>query len=166
MNDTVRLSTRISEHNAGIQGARMFRALILFTIAVLTGLPAALSAAGAPAFSHRVHPCTGEESAPELRARANSGIQCWMGVQGLHFEHWLDTYCDAGRHLSVRMSVSEKTITVHETYTGGAVRCRCVFKIEGEVRRLRPGCYRLRVLFDNRHANTRSVIEEAEILAP
>ena len=144
----------------------MFRALIMFTIAVFTGLPAPPPAAGAPAFSHRVHPCTGEGSAPELRARANSGIQCWMGAQGLHFEHWLDTYCDAGRHLSVRMSVSERTITVRETYTGGAVRCRCVFKIEGEVRRLRPGRYRLRVLFDNRHEKTRSVIEEAEILAP
>lgn len=143
----------------------MSRALICFTIAVLTGLSAPFPAAGAPAFSHSVHPCAGEGTAPELRAKANAGIQWWMGAQGLHFEHWLDTYCDAGQHLSVRISVSDRTITVRESYTGGAVRCRCVFKIEGEVRRLRPGRYRLLVLFDNRHANTRSVIEEAEILA-
>ena len=117
-------------------------------------------------FSHRVHPCAPAETRGAQRARANRGMTSWFDGSTLRFEHWLDTYCNADEHLEVKIALAERGITVTETYSGEPVRCRCVFRITGEARGLRTGRYRVRVLFENRSTNTRSVIEETEIAVP
>lgn len=120
----------------------------------------------APRFTHRVHPCSTGAVRGADRGRANTGMVAWLDERTLRFEHWLDTYCNAGDNLKVRIAVSGRVITVNETYSGQPVRCRCVFKISGEARDLRKGAYRIRAVFENRPAKSSSVIEETEITVP
>ncbi len=117
-------------------------------------------------FSHRLHPCAPKSTRGTDRARANTGMVAWFDGSTLRFEHWLDTYCNAGEHLEVKITLVERVITVKETYSGEPVRCRCVFRISGEAKNLRRGNYTIRAVFDNKYAKTQSVIEETEIAVP
>lgn len=140
----------------------------MMIIAVLGAWAAAPVSAGDAhtRFSHRIHPCAPDAARGTDRARANTGMVAWFDGRTLRFEHWLDTYCNADDNLKVGISQSGRIITVSEVYTGQAVRCRCVYKVSGEARAMRPGTYTIRVVFDNRCAKSRSVIEEAKITVP
>lgn len=146
---------------------RIIRMMALFLLCGWAMAPLS-DAAGDSArrFSHSIHPCAPEAARGADRARANTGMVAWLDEHTLRFEHWLDTYCNADNNLIVTISLSGRVITVKETYTGRAVRCRCVYKISGEARSLRPGTYRIRVVFDNRIAKSQSVIEETGITVP
>jgi hypothetical protein len=83
----------------------------------------------------------------------------------LEFVQVFNNYCNTDENnLKLEYSLSDKVIEIREIFnTDGVAKCVCPIHIEGQIKNLEKGKYRIKFIFDNRYLGQIKIIDEREI---